>query len=329
METPLRTTDGTPDAHGDVRIGISSCLMGEEVRYDGGHARDGFLAGTLSRFVTFHAVCPEVEIGMGIPREPIRLAASPEGVRLIEVAGGVDHTRAMKRFAARKAEDLARLGLHGYIFKQSSPSCGLFGVKVHRDGSAVRREGRGLFAAAVVERLPLLPVEEEGRLCDPDLRENFFERVFAYRRLTRLFGRRWTYGGLARFHASETMLLLAHEPMRCRALGRFVAAAKGTSPRRIAREYPRSFMDILSRRATVRRHTSVLRRMAGHLKARVGAAERAEILGRIENYRLGLVPLIVPVTLIRHAARIHGVDSLKGQTYLDPHPMELMLRNHV
>ncbi len=239
----------------EVRIGISACLLGQEVRYDGGHKRDASIVETFGRFVTFVPVCPEVEMGMGTPREPIRLEGPPGDIRLIAPRSGADHTGAMTRYAARKVEVLAGLDLSGYILKMDSPSCGMERVKVHGPRGAPSRSGRGLFAQALLERFPLLPVEEEGRLQDPRLRESFVVRVLAHRRLRDLFGRRWKLSDLVRFHTAEELLLLAHDPPAYRALGRMVASAKGASRSRLSEDYQRIYMEALRRPATPRRRS--------------------------------------------------------------------------
>jgi uncharacterized protein YbgA (DUF1722 family)/uncharacterized protein YbbK (DUF523 family) len=311
------------------RIGISSCLLGEAVRFDGGHKRDRFLVDVLGPQVEWVLVCPEVEVGMGTPREPVRLVRREGTLRMIATRTDRDHTGAMNAWAERRLEVLAREDLDGYVLKKDSPSCGMERVKVHGDHGPPVRNGRGLFAGALLSKFPLLPVEEEGRLCDATLRENFVERVFAYRRLKDLFAGRWTHGSLVRFHTGNKMALLAHSTTAHRELGRLVAQGATTPRAELRVEYAARFMTVLARPATTRRHTNVLMHMAGHLKTKLDPASRQELAGCIEDYRRGLVPLIVPTTLIRHYVRLHGVDYLAGQTYLEPHPRELMLRNHV
>jgi len=262
----------------DVRIGVSSCLLGQNVRYDGGHKQDGFLTGLLAQFVRFIPVCPEVELGLGTPREAIRLVRDGALVRLVGGVTGADHTEPMRRLAEKRVAELARLDLDGYVLKKDSPSCGMERVKVYR-GAVATRDGRGAFAAVLLDRMPLLPVEEEGRLDDLPLRENFVERVFAHRRLRELFsGRRraggggrsparrgrWTVGDLVRFHAQEKLLLLAHQPEAYRELGRLVAAAKRGPREELARGYCELYMKALARPATRGRHVSVLQHMAGY-----------------------------------------------------------------
>jgi uncharacterized protein YbgA (DUF1722 family)/uncharacterized protein YbbK (DUF523 family) len=313
-----------------IRIGISACLLGQEVRFDGGHKRDPFLTGILAPHVEWVAVCPEVEIGMGTPRETLRLVRGESGgLRMLTTRTGVDHTEAMNRWARRRAEELAKEDLCGYVLKKDSPSCGMERVKVYGNGGMPDRSGRGLFAQMLMGRFPALPVEEEGRLTDPRRRENFIERVFASRRLKDLFQGRWNVGRLVRFHTAHKTALLAHSTTAYQALGRLVAEAREVPRAELRQRYERQFMETLAIVATVRRHTNVLMHMAGHLKRCVDAASKHELRQSIDEYRRGLVPLVVPLTLIRHHVRVHDVEYLKGQTYLEPHPRELMLRNHV
>lgn len=225
------------------RVGISACLLGERVRYDGGHKLNPFAAGPLGKLVTLVPVCPEVELGMGIPREPVRLERSRRTLRMVGTGSRTDHTAAMTRFARRRIDALESLGLSGYIFKKNSPSCGPEGVPVH--GST--RTGRGLFAAAVIDRMPLLPVVDERDLSTAAAQGHFLERVFAYQRLRDFFGARWTAGGLARFHASEKPVLLAHDPAGCADLGRLVARAKSRSRSEVAAAYQERHMRALAK----------------------------------------------------------------------------------
>jgi len=248
-----------------LRIGVSTCLLGEPVRYDGGHKRDAFVTDTLGAFVRFVPVCPEMEIGLGTPRESIHLRRDGEALRLVGTRSGCDHTTTMSAFAKRRVDALARLDLSGYILKKGSPSCGMERVPVHGDG-AKRRDGRGLFAAELMARLPLLPVEEEGRLQDAKLRENFIARVFAYRRVKDLFHGRWTIGRLVEFHTNEKMLLLAHDRQGYDALGRIVAEARALPRRELAERYAAGFMKSLARLATPCRHANVLQHIAGWFK---------------------------------------------------------------
>jgi uncharacterized protein YbgA (DUF1722 family)/uncharacterized protein YbbK (DUF523 family) len=317
-----------PPAAEEIRIGISACLLGENVRYDGGHKRDAFLTGALARFVTFVPVCPEVEVGMGVPRPAIRLERTGAELRLRDPRHDVDHTAAMRRWAEARVTAIEKLGLSGFVLKKDSPSCGMERVKVHSGKGPGVRNGVGLFAEVLLRRMPLLPVEEEGRLNDLALRESFVERVFAHRRLTALLRGRWSVGDLVRFHSTEKLLLLAHRPEAYRSLGRLVAGAKGLPRAELARAYGEGYMAALRTPATRGRHANVIEHMAGYFKDRLGAAEKAELRETVADYRRGLVPLVVPLTLVRHHLRLHGAPYLEGQTYLEPHPKELMLRNH-
>jgi uncharacterized protein YbgA (DUF1722 family)/uncharacterized protein YbbK (DUF523 family) len=315
----------------DIRVGISACLLGEEVRFDGGHKKDAFLTEVLAPHVVWLAVCPEVEVGMGTPRETLRLVRRDDDgrVSMVTTRSAIDFTDAMTSWARRRVEALATEDLDGYVLKKDSPSCGMERVKVYgADGPGVR-DGRGLFAEALMSRLPLMPVEEEGRLCDPRLRENFIERVFAYRRLKNLFGSRWTIGSLVRFHTAHKMSLLAHSTSAYQELGRLVARGAELSRPELRTQYETLFMRTLALPATTRRQTNVLSHMAGHLKHLLDGESRQELSASIEEYRKGLVPLVVPLTLIKHHVRVHSVEYLAGQIYLQPHPRELMLRNHV
>jgi uncharacterized protein YbgA (DUF1722 family)/uncharacterized protein YbbK (DUF523 family) len=312
-----------------IRIGTSACLLGEPVRFDGGHKRDRFLTETFGRFVEWVPVCPEVECGLGTPREAMRLVRATNGVRLRTVKTGVDLTTRLERFSRSRVSALAREDLSGYVLKKDSPSCGLARVKVYDRHGASARSGRGLFAAALLEAFPSLPVEEEGRLADPRLRDNFVERVFAYWRMRGLFGARWSVGDLVRFHTANKLLLLAHAPEAYRRLGRLVAAARGMPRQELEQRYVDGFMGALAQLATARRHTNVLQHMAGYFTDRLDAASKRELAETIADYRRGLVPLVVPLTLVRHHVRVLDVPYLAGQLYLDPHPKELMLRNHV
>jgi uncharacterized protein YbgA (DUF1722 family)/uncharacterized protein YbbK (DUF523 family) len=312
-----------------VRIGVSSCLLGQDVRWDGGHKRDAYLVETLGPLVEWIAVCPEVELGLGVPRDTLRLERRARALRLVMTATGVDHTDAMRRWADRRLRSLARADLSGYVLKRGSPSCGMERVRVYAASGPPAKVGRGTFAEALIERFPLLPVEEEGRLSDMRLRESFIERVFAYRRLRDFLARRWTPGGLVAFHTAHKLQLMAHAPDRCARLGRLVAHAKDATRASVAAGYAQAFMETLVIPATTRRHTNVLQHMLGYVTRELPSSERQELVGVIEDYRRGLVPLIVPITLLRHHVGRLGVAYLDGQTYLEPHPKELMLRNHV
>ncbi|MFN8059750.1 MAG: DUF523 and DUF1722 domain-containing protein [Vicinamibacterales bacterium] len=321
---------------------MSACLLGQKVRFDGGHKRDAFLTDIFGRYVEWVAVCPEVEIGLGTPRDALRLidAAPSRRLRLVAPASGNDITDRMETYAALRAARLEDERLSGYVLKKDSPSCGMERVRVYGTGG-VARTGRGVFATALIGSMPDLPVEEEGRLNDAKLRENFVERVFAFARLRALFeaartnpapaSRRpsWHMGDLVAFHTAHKLTLMAHSPVAYRELGRFVATAKGRPAGMVERTYRSAFMKALARPATPGRHANVLHHIAGFFKTNLDAAAKTELLTIVDDFRRGLVPRVVPLTLLRHYVARFDNTYLAGQVYLDPHPKELMLQNHV
>ena len=303
-----------------VRIGISSCLLGERVRFDGGHKRDAFLADTFGRHVEWVPVCPEFEMGLGVPRETLRLVVDDGRVRLVAPRTGADHTDRMKVWAERRIEQLVSLDLCGYVFKRDSPSCGLQRVKVHQNTGLLHRNGTGLYASSVIERFANLPVEEEGRLNDPRLRENFVSCVFSYRRWLDLRTKGPTQAAVMQFHARHKFLLMAHSQTDTRILGNLVNAGA---------QYFSAFCEVIRRIPTRRNHTNVLQHLSGYFTRQLDSSDRAELTELIESYRRGLVPLIVPVTVIRHYVRKYRVSYLENQVYLNRHPDELMLLNEL
>jgi Uncharacterized conserved protein len=312
-----------------LRLGISRCLLGEQVRFDGGHKRDGFLADLLGRYVEWVPVCPEVEAGLGTPREAMRLVGNLQHPRLVTIKSGQDHTSALETMAVNRLPELEELDLSGYVFKKDSPSCGVERVRTYNEHGMPGRKGIGLFARAFMARFPLIPVEEEGRLCDPLLRENFIERVFCYRRWQDLVQGGSTRQAVIRFHTIHKYLLLAHSAQHYQLLGRLVAQANEHRPKDLALRYGELFMQALAVKATVRKHVNVLQHIVGYFKERLDLQEKAELSSVIGDYHQGLTPLIVPLTLIKHYVRIFGIDYIREQVYLNPHPKELMLRNHV
>lgn len=313
-----------------IRLGISTCLLGENVRFDGGHKQDLFLLKTLGRYVEWVPVCPEVEIGLGTPRESLRLIGNPEAPRLVAPKSGSDHTETMQAWAQARLKELAALNLHGFVLKKDSPSCGLFRVRVYGEKGMPARTGQGIFARELVNRLRLLPVEEEGRLHDMRLRENFIERIFAYYRWTRMLDKEATPAGLVRFHTAHKMTVMAHSPRHQQEMGRLVAQAGSRSRETVLGRYGQLLMEALSVLGTPKKHTSVLQHLMGYIKTTLSSADKAELLALVEDYRRGLVPLIVPLTLLQHHFRRHPVpDWVHQQVYLHPYPKELMLRNHV
>jgi uncharacterized protein YbgA (DUF1722 family)/uncharacterized protein YbbK (DUF523 family) len=313
-----------------VRIGISSCLLGERVRFDGNHKRDAFLVEVFGRHVTWVPVCPEVERGLGVPRETMRLEQHGPEIRLVTPKTGADHTDRLRTFAAQRLTALGRERLCGYILKKDSPSCGMERVRLYSSTGVPDRSGQGLFAAALMQRFPHLPVEEEGRLQDPRLRENFVTRVFAYQRWGQMTEQKITRAGLQQFHAQHKFVLVAHSQTGTRRVGR-ILAHPGQFPdeQAWAAAYLDGFTEVMRRAPTRRGHTNVLQHLAGYVSAPLDRDERAELTEMIEQYRRGLLPLIVPVTLIRHYVRKFQVPYLLDQVYLSPHPHELMLLNHL
>jgi uncharacterized protein YbgA (DUF1722 family)/uncharacterized protein YbbK (DUF523 family) len=312
-----------------LRLGISQCLLGDEVRFDGGHKRDHFLTDVLGRYVEWVPVCPEVEAGLGTPREAMRLVGDARRPRLITIRSGRDQTEALESMAAERLDALCDLDLSGYVFKKDSPSCGIERVRLYNQHGMPSRQGVGLFAGAFMRRFPLIPVEEEGRLCDPVLRENFIERVFCYRRYQDLLRSGATKHAIVQFHTVHKYLLLSHSQPHYQALGRLVGQAVRYRPKDLALKYGDLFMKALAVKATVRKHVNVLQHVVGYFKDRLEPQAKEELEDLIADYHRGLTPLIVPLTLVQHYVRLFDVAYLRDQVYLHPHPKELMLRNHV
>ncbi len=312
-----------------IKVGISSCLLGEKVRWNGDHRQDRYVKEILGRYFEWVPTCPEVEIGMGVPRETVRLRGPRDAPRMVGTRSGTDWTDPMRRYARGRAEELARMDLSGYIFKSKSPSCGMERVELEAEPGNTRKIGQGLFAQAVMQRVPQVPVEEEGRLNDPRIRENFIVRVFGCHRLRQMLQARFGRGKWVEFHAAHKLLLLAHSRKHYQALGRLVADIKRLSPGEFQARYAEGFMQALAVKTTVKKNVDVLHHLLGFLKEHLGRAEKQDILETLRDYHQGLVPLVVPVTLLRHHVRKHRIDYLENQVYLNPHPKELMLRNHV
>jgi len=316
-----------------IRVGISSCLLGNSVRYDGGHKLDRYLHDTLGAFVAWVPVCPEVEYGLPIPREALRLAGDPADPRLLTSRSGIDHTAGMKAWAARRLDALESEELCGFVFKSRSPSSGMRQIKVYPpEGGVPSTTGVGIFARAFMDRFPLLPVEDDGRLNDPALRESFIERLFVVARWKTYLREDGSAGGLVAFHTDHKLLLMAHSPKHYALLGKLVAGAGSHGSRpgaALLGDYLAKLLEGLRLAATTRKHTNVLQHTAGYFKRLLSAEEKVEIGEVIDAYRRGLVPLIVPVTLLAHYTRIYRDLWLARQHYLHPHPRELMLSNHV
>ena len=310
------------------KLGISTCLLGEKVRYDGVGKRDPFLTDTFGQFVEWVPVCPEVECGLPVPREAMHLEGDPESPRLVTIRTHIDHTPRMKKWARERVRELEGEDLAGYIFKANSPSSGMERVKVYGESGTPRKVGVGLWARAFMDHFPLLPTEEEGRLHDPNLRENFIERVFALRRYRDAMTPRRSRRALVGFQASHKLQLMAHAPAVQKEMGRLVARAKELPPDDLYSSYEELLMSGMKRQATPGKNANVLQHALGYFKRELSSDEKQEALDVIGHYRAGLVPLIVPTTLISHYIRKYGVDYLAAQTYFAPHPIELKLRNH-
>jgi uncharacterized protein YbgA (DUF1722 family)/uncharacterized protein YbbK (DUF523 family) len=311
-----------------IKLGISACLLGQKVRFDGGHKFDPYLVNTLGQFVEYVPVCPEVESGFPVPREAFRLVGDPAAPRLVTRQSAVDATAQMESWLEKKLPFLEKENLCGFIFKSKSPSSGMERVKVYNEKGMAEKNGVGIFARALMARLPLLPVEEEGRLQDIDLRENFIVRIFVYRRWRELLAVGATAGRLVDFQRRHKLLLMAHSPELARRLGKLVAAAGTRAPAGLFGEYEKLLLTALKQKATVRKNVNVLQHMFGYFKKQLDDFEKKELLAVIENYRQNLVPLIVPLTLLKHYIDKFQQPYLSDQYYLDPHPLELKLRNH-
>jgi len=311
-----------------IKIGVSQCLLGENVRWNGGHARSRFITDTLSHYVDFVPVCPEVEAGFPVPRETFRLVGDPENPRLITTRTKVDHTEKMVRWAHQRVENLESENLCGFIFKKDSPNSGLLRVKVYNDKGMPVKKGVGLFARAFTEKFPRIPVEEEGRLNDPNLRENFIEQIFTLKRWRETLKRNKSVGNLVDFHTRHKLLILSHSQTHYRALGKLVAQGKSLPMETLYDHYEQQLLESLNLKATVKKNSNVLLHLLGYFKKELSSDEKQEVLEIIDRYREGTVPLVVPITLINHFVRKYQQPYLLQQVYLNPHPLELKLRNH-
>lgn len=312
-----------------IRIGISTCLLGENVRYNGGHSFDRFLRDTLGKYVEYIPVCPEVECGFGIPRETFRLIGDPKLPRLVTSHSGVDHTDRMEVWARKRVGELKNENLCGFIFKSDSPSSGMKRVKVYDHKGVPRKVGVGVFARIFMEHFPLTPVEEDGRLHDPILRENFIERIFTLRRYREIMEEKKHIRSLMDFHTRNKLLLMAHSSKHLKQMGHLVGRAKEFPNKDLITRYEILLMEAMLLKPSTAKHTNVLNHMMGYFKKDLNADEKQELQEIIDEYRRGLIPLIVPVTLFNHYARKYKEPYLKEQIYLNPHPLELQLRNHV
>jgi len=312
-----------------IKLGVSACLLGQNVRYNGGHSRDPFITDTLSQYVEFFPVCPEVECGLPVPREAMRLVGDPESPRLITSNTRQDYTEQMRNWCSQRVRELEDLNLYGFIFKKGSPSSGMERVKVYSEHGMPSNRGIGMFARAFMAHFPLLPVEEDGRLNDPKLRENFIEAIFVLKRWREALEPRPTRRAFVEFHTRHKLLLMSHSPQHMRQMGKMIAEIKSHSLDDFRAQYERVLMDTLILKTTRRKNTDVLFHVMGFFKKQIGPDEKRELVETIENYRKGHIPLIVPVTLMSHYVRKYDEPYLKDQFFLHPHPLELQLRNHV
>ena len=312
---------------GKIKIGVSSCLLGNEVRFDGGHKRDRYLTDTLAHYFDYLAVCPEVECGLPVPRESMRLVGEVEKPRLVATKSGTDHTDRMENWAQKRVTELEKEKLCGFIFKSKSPSSGMERVKVYDKNSIPQSNGVGIFARIFKDHFPLLPVEEEGRLHDPLLRENFIEAVFVYVRWQDVIKINKP-AALVEFHTKHKYLLHAHNEELYRLMGKITAEAGAESFSNRLEKYQTLLMQTLQTKPTRKKHINILQHLMGYFKNDLAGDEKAELLEIIDQYRDGNVPLIVPVTILNHYVRKYKQKYLQNQIYLKPHPIELRLRNH-
>ncbi len=310
-----------------LRLGVSTCLLGESVRFDGGHARDNFVVQDLGAWVQWVPICPEVEIGMGTPRPSVRIVDINGDLRLLAPATGTDYSERMRSYADSRVERLISEELDGYVLKKNSPSCGMERVPIYGQSGERRGKGAGLFAAHLRLRWPRLPVEEEGRLCDPALRDSFVERIFCHNRWRLLRSRGLSRRALVRFHEAHKQLLRTHGEKGYGELGRLVGSAGKLADNELYERYRELFFEVIERHSTRGAHINVLMHVLGYLKNVLDAAEKRSLLGALEDFRRRLVPLAVPLALLRFQIDKYAVDYLRGQLYLEPHPKELKLRS--
>lgn len=311
-----------------IKIGISSCLLGNNVRWNGGHQRDRFLTDTLGAYVQWVPVCPEVEVGLGIPRETLRLVGDPENPRLITTKTGVDHTAGMKKWAKGRLDKLAKENLCGFIFKCDSPSSGMVRVKVYSEKGMPQKKGVGIFARAFMDRFPLIPVEDDGRLRNPSIRENFINQVFTLRRWRQTRGRRSCVGNVVAFHSTNKLVLMAQSPKLLKEMGALVANGKALGCGMLYGSYEKLLLEALRLKSTINKNYNVLQHAMGYFKKQLTPDEKQELLEVMDHYKRSLVPLVVPLTLFRHHIRKYDQPYLRAQAWFNPHPVDLKLQNH-
>ncbi len=311
-----------------IKIGISACLMGEPVRWNGGHARDRYLTDILGQYVEYVPVCPEVECGMGVPRETLRLVGDPDNPNLVTSKTNVDHTRRMTEWARKRVKELEKENLCGFVFKKNSPSSGLYKVPVRNFKGMPQKKGQGIFARIFTEHFPLVPVEEDGRLHDAKLRETFIEQIFTLMRWREMLSKKKRLGHLIDFHTRHKLLIMSHSTTHLKMMGKLVAESKNFPAEDVFVQYESLLIGALRLKSTLKKNINVMQHIMGYFKKRLSSDEKQELLEIIEQYRLEFVPLIVPVTLLNHYVRKYKQPYLAQQFYLNPHPISLKLRNH-
>ena len=312
-----------------IKLGISSCLLGEQVRYDGGHRLDRFVRDTLGQYVEYVQVCPEVECGFGSPREALRLVGDPDSPRLVTTRTKKDYTERMLKYSRKRMKELEKEDLCGFIFKSNSPSSGMEGVKVYNEKDMSVKKGKGIFAALFMGHFPLIPVEDDGRLHEPRIRENFIERIFTLKRWREILQAKKSLGSLVEFHTQHKLLILSHSQKHYGTMGKLVATGKEHTVQELFSKYESLLMEALKLKTTTKKNINVLQHTIGYFKNQLSPDEKQELLEIIDQYRSGYVPLIVPITLINHYVRKYRQPCLSQQNYLNPHHIGLQLRNHV
>ena len=310
--------------HQKPQLGVSACLLGQKVRFDGGHKTSRFLLDDCSRFFDLHPVCPEVELGLGIPRPVIQLREFEQQVRLVYSKNtDQDLTDDMYAFSEQRIAQFETLD--GFVFKKDSPSCGMERVPVYDNVTGMReRKGRGLFAETFMRMNPLVPVEDEGRLNDKSIRENFLERVYAHYRWRHIENPEHNLAGLQDFHQNYKLMLMARSPEGCKQLGQLVAATGRHNLADMRRQYIEKFMQVMQKRPTPGQHVNVLMHILGYLKAGLDGRDKAELLDWFETYRREQVSRVTPLVLLQHHFRHHPNDYMARQYYFSPFPTELM-----
>ena len=312
-----------------IPIGVSQCLLGEPVRFDGGHKRNRYLTDVLSAHVEFRAVCPEMAIGLGVPRKPIRLIITSGQDRIRGVANAeLDVTDALVQQAE---ENASRMGdICGYVFMQNSPSCGVFGLKRYlENGNSIDSNGRGAYAKRLMELMPLIPVEEAGRLTDAGLRENFITRMFALHDWRQQLEQEPTAKKIIDFYSRYKYQVMAHHVPSYFTIGKLLANMSAKPIVEINKEFITLLMSALSHKATRKGNTNAMMHLRGYLKQHISKVDKEELSHSIESYLEGVVPIIVPLTLLRHHLLTLDNPYLKIQTFWNPYPEALGLRNHV